>query len=219
MEQDALVINLDERTDRWEQINKDFANSSFRLTRYPGILITDPEISRKDRGYIGVARTHIEIVKMCKAKGQKTVLILEDDCKPEPNWEKNWYKIRDYLDSNLNKWEVFNGAVCGIEKMNRVVVLEQNNIYLLNTVGGCFCHWLYLNVDAAYDKLLAWEDNKKEIDLYYTYHFNHYTAYPLLAEQHSGYSNIGEREKDWSVNFMLARLDIRKNLLGLNLMV
>lgn len=219
MEQDALVINLDERTDRWEQMNKDFANSSFRLTRYPCILITDPEISRKDRGYIGVARTHIEIVKMCKAKGQKTVLILEDDCKPEPNWEKNWYKIRDYLDSNLNKWEVFNGAVCGIEKMNRVVVREQNDIYLLNTVGGCFCHWLYLNVDAAYDKLLAWEDNKKEIDLYYTYHFNHYSAYPLLAEQHSGYSNIGEREKDWSVNFMLARLDIRKNLLGLNLMV
>jgi hypothetical protein len=215
-------------------MTKDFANSSFRLTRYPGVLITDPEISRKDRGYIGVARTHIEIVKMCKAKGQKTVLILEDDCKPEPNWEKNWYKIRDYLDSNLDKWEVFNGAICGIEKMNRVVVLD--DIYLLNTVGGCFSHWLYLNVDAAYDKLLAWEDvpaklalpnqssalienNKKEIDLYYTYNFNHYTTYPLLAEQYSGYSDIGEREKDWSVNFMMARLDIRKNLLGLGLLI
>jgi hypothetical protein len=210
MYQDALVINLDHRTDRWEQINKDFANSSFHLTRYSGVMVTDPEISRKDRGYIGVARTHIEIIKMCKAKNMTTVLILEDDCKPEPNWEENWYKAKDYLDNNLDKWEVFNGGICGIESLKRVVVID--NLYLLNTIGGCFSHWLYLNVDKAYDKLLAWEDHKKEIDLYYTYHFNHYTSYPLLAEQHNGISDIGEREKDWSVNFIMAKIDMKNNL-------
>jgi hypothetical protein len=173
-------------------------------------MITDPEISRKDRGYIGVARTHIEIIKMCKAKNMTTVLILEDDCKPEPNWEENWYKAKDYLDNNLDKWEVFNGGICGIESLKRVVVID--NLYLLNTIGGCFSHWLYLNVDKAYDKLLAWEDHKKEIDLYYTYHFNHYTSYPLLAEQHNGISDIGEREKDWSVNFIMAKIDMKNNL-------
>ena len=214
MIQEALVINLDHRTDRWEQINKDFANSSFRLTRFPAIMVTDPNISRKDRGYIGVARTHIEIVKMCKAKGQKTVLILEDDCKPEPHWEENWYKAKDYLDNNLDKWEVFNGGICGIESLKRVVVIEKegSNLYLLNSVGGCFSHWLYLNVDLAYEKLLAWEEHKKEIDLYYTYNFNHYTCYPLLAEQYSGMSDIGEREKDWSMNFIMAKMDIKNNL-------
>jgi hypothetical protein len=211
MYQEALVINLDHRTDRWEQMNKDFAASSFKLTRYPGVMITDPNISRKDRGYIGVARTHIEIIKMCKEKGMKTVLILEDDCKPEPNWEQNWYKARNYLDNNLDKWEVFNGGICGIESLKRVVVID--NLHLLNTVGGCFSHWLYLNVDKAYDKLLAWEDHKKEIDLYYTYHFNHYTCYPMLAEQHSGMSDIGEREKDWSVNFIMAKMDTKNNLI------
>jgi hypothetical protein len=211
MYQDALVINLDHRTDRWQRMVKDFSNSSFTLTRYPAVMITDPEISRKDRCYIGVARTHIEIIKMCKNRNQKTVLILEDDCKLEPNWEENWYKARSYLDNNLDRWEVFNGAVCGIESCKRVVVID--NLYLLNTVGGCFAHWLYLNVDKAYEKLLAWEDHKKEIDLYYTFNFNHYTSYPLIAEQYNDYSDIGERNKDWSDNFILAKMDTRNNLL------
>ena len=51
-----------------------------------------------------------------------------------------------------------------------------------------------------------------EIDLYYSHHFNHWTCYPLLAEQYSGMSDIGERNKDWSLNFMMARLDMRRHL-------
>ena len=211
--QEALVINLDHRTDRWEQMNKDFANSSFRLTRFPAVMITDPNVPRKDRGYIGLARTHIEIIKMCKEKGLKTVLILEDDCKPEPNWEQNWYKAKDYLDNNLDKWEVFNGAACCMESCKNVVVL--NKMYLLNTVGGWFSHWIYLNVDKSYEKLLAWEDLKKEMDLYYTFHFNHYTCYPILAEQYSGMSDIGLHEKKWSDYFIMARMDLKTNLIRL----
>lgn len=213
MIQEALVINLDHRTDRWEQMNKDFANSSFQLTRFPAVMITDPEIPRKDRGYIGLARTHIQIIKMCKEKGLKTVLILEDDCKPEPNWEQNWYKAKDYLDNNLDKWEVFNGAACCMESCKNVVVL--NKMYLLNTVGGWFSHWIYLNVDKAYEKLLAWDDLKKELDLYYTFHFNHYTCYPILAEQYSGMSDIGQHEKKWSDYFIMARMDMKNNLIRL----
>lgn len=227
MIQEAYVINLDHRVDRWMQINKDFANSSFQLTRFPAVIVSDPNISRKDRGYIGVARTHIQIIKMCYEKGLKTVLILEDDCKPEPHWEENWYKAKDYLDNNLDKWEVFNGGICGIQSLKRVVVIDResetkgrDNLYLLNSVGGCFCHWLYLNVTKAYEKLCAWEDHKKEIDLYYTYHFNHYTSYPLLAEQHNGLSDIGEREKDWSDNFLMAKIDMKNNLvrMGFNVL-
>lgn len=213
MIQEALVINLDHRTDRWEQMNKDFANSSFQLTRFPAVMITDPEIPRKDRGYIGLARTHIQIIKMCKEKGLKTVLILEDDCKPEPNWEQNWYKAKDYLDNNLDKWEVFNGAACCMKSCKNVVVL--NKMYLLNTVGGWFSHWIYLNVDKAYEKLLAWDDLKKELDLYYTFHFNHYTCYPILAEQYSGISDIGLIEKKWSDYFIMARMDMKNNLIRL----
>jgi hypothetical protein len=213
---EALVINLAHRTDRWKQIQDDFKNTSFRLTRYEGVLVTDPEISRKDKGYIGVARTHMEIVKKAKEEHKKTILILEDDCKPEPNFESNWYKIKDYLDANMDDWEVFNGGICGIESVSKICVLE--NIYLLKEKGGCFCHWLYLNVDKAYDKLMSWEDKKIEIDLYYSHHFIQYTCFPLLAEQYSGFSDIGERDKDWSLNFMMARLDIRRNLMSFGLM-
>jgi hypothetical protein len=210
---DALVINLPHRTDRWEKIQDDFKNTSFRLQRYDGVMVNDPEISRKDRCYMGVARTHIQIIKEAKEQGKKTILILEDDCKPEPKFEQNWYLIKEYLDSHLDDWEVFNGGICGIESVSRVLVLD--NMLLIKEKGGCFCHWLYLNVDKAYDKLMKWEDTKQEIDLYYSHNFDHYTCYPLLAEQYSGYSDIGERDKDWSLNFMMSRLDFRRNLIGL----
>ena len=213
MIQEAYVINLDHRTDRWMQMNKDFANSSFKLIRFPAVMVLDPEIPRKERGIMGLARTHIQIIKMCKEKGLRTVLILEDDCKPEPHWEQNWYKAKDYLDANLDAWEVFNGATCCMESCKNVVTLQQ--MYLLNTVGGWFSHWIYLNVDKAYEKLCAWEDHKKDIDLYYTFHFNHYTCYPILAEQHSGMSDIGLHEKQWSDYFILARMDMKNNLIRL----
>jgi hypothetical protein len=210
MKQDALVINLLHRTDRWAQIQEDFKNTTFRLERYDGVMVTDESISRKDRGYIGVARTHIEIIKKAKQENKKTILILEDDCKPEPNFQTHWYKIREYLDSNLDEWEIFNGGICGIEKLSKVIKIDDT--FIIKEKGGCFCHWLYINVDAAYDKLMQWEDKKQEIDLYYSHNFNHYTCYPLLAEQYNGYSDIGERNKDWSLNFMMARLDVRSHL-------
>jgi GR25 family glycosyltransferase involved in LPS biosynthesis len=212
MECSALVINLPHCTERWKRIQEDFKNTSFKLTRYDGVMITDESISRKDRGYIGLARTHIQIVKEAKEKGIKTVLILEDDCKPEPNFESHWKKIKDYLDNHLDEWEVFNGGICGIESISKVLVID--NIILLKEKGGCFTHWLYLNVDKAYDKLMNWELTKQEIDLYYSHNFDHYTCYPLLAEQHSGYSEIGERHKDWSLNFNMARLDFRRHLIN-----
>jgi hypothetical protein len=192
---DALVMNLAHRTDRWNQIQEDFKNTSFRLQRYDGVMITDESIPRKDRGYLGLARTHIEIIKKAKEENKTTILILEDDCKPEPNFEKNWYLIKEYLDSHLDDWEVFNGGICGIESVSRVLVID--HMILIKEKGGCFCHWLYLNVDKAYDKLMKWEETKQEIDLYYSHNFDHYTCFPLLAEQYSGYSDIGERDKDW----------------------
>lgn len=214
---DAYVINLIHRTDRWEQINKDFKDSPFNLIRYEGVMVDDPEISRKDRGYIGVAKTHQKLIKESKEKGLKTILVLEDDCKPEPNYLLNWKIIKEYLDSHLDEWEVFNGGICGVEKVYKIIKFEEpiDPIYLVKEKGGCFCHWLYLNVDKAYDKLMDWDIKKMEIDLYYSNNFNHYTCFPLLAEQYSGFSDIGSREKDWSLNFIVAKLDMRRQIMSI----
>jgi len=212
---DAYVINLPNRQDRWEKIKEDFKNTSFNLIQYFGIMIDDPTISRKDKGYIGLAKTHQKLVKEAKEKNQKTILILEDDCKPEPNFLEYWYTIKDYLDNHLDDWEVFNGGICGVERIDRIIKfdLQPEPLYLVKEKGGCFSHWLYINIDKAYDKIMDWDKDKMEIDLYYSHQFNHYTCYPLLAEQYSGYSDIGSREKDWSLNFFMARMDMRRNLM------
>jgi hypothetical protein len=193
----------------------DFKDTSFRLKRVDGVMVKDETLTPMERCYYGVARTHIEIIKEARFKGLKTVLILEDDCKPEPNFEANWLQIKNYLDSHLDDWEVFNGCICGIESISQIVQLD--NIFLFKEKGGSFCHWLYLNVEKAYDKLLNWEEKRIEIDLYYSTHFNHYTCYPILAEQYDGYSDIGEKVKDWSLNFLITRLTLTDNLKRFNL--
>lgn len=208
---DAYVLNLPHRTDRWEQLQKDFKESQFNLIQVKGVIVDDPDLSLKERKYHGVALTHIELVKKAKQENKKTILILEDDCKPEPNYIKNWIKIKDYLDTHLDDWDVFNGAICGIKSVEKVIQLD--DIYLVEEVGGAFCHWLYINVDKAIDKLCNWTLEKKDIDLYYTNNFKHYTCLPLLAEQYNGYSDISMDMKDWHFNFIMARLDLRRKIM------
>jgi hypothetical protein len=214
---DAYVINLPHRVDRWNTMVEDFKNSPFNLIRYDGIMIDDINISRKDRGYIGVARTHQKLVKEAKEQGLKTILILEDDCKPEPNYLEHWATIKEYLDNHLDEWDVFNGGICGVEQVKGIIQFETSKepLYLIREKGGCFCHWLYINIEKAYTKLMDWDIHKMEIDLYYSHQFNHYTCFPLLAEQYSGYSDIGSREKDWSLNFLMAKMDLRNNIMRL----
>ena len=215
--QDAYVLNLPHRTDRWNQIQNDFKNTQFNLIRYTGVMITDPTISDKDKRYYGVAKTHQQLIQEARQKNLKTILILEDDCKPEPKFEEHWFIIKDYLDENLDSWEVFNGGICGVESISRCIKIptDTDPLYIVKEKGGCFSHWLYLNVEKAYEKLMLWDVNKMEIDLYYSHCFNHYTCFPLLAEQHSGYSDIGSREKDWSLNFMMAKLSLRRHIMSI----
>ena len=207
---EAYVMNQPHREDRWIKIQEDFKNSSLRLIRYPGITIQDDSLAPRDRKCYGLARTHIELIKKAKEENKKTLLILEDDCKPEPNWEYNWNKILEFLHANMDEWEVFNGCVYGIQTATRIFSLS--DVFLVKGNGGSFSHWIYLNVDKAYDKLIHWEDTKEDIDVYYCKHFVYLTPYPLLATQYSGYSDLLEKENNWNIYFDMARIDMEKHL-------
>ena len=73
-------INLDKRTDRWEDCVKQFKKHNLTVERFSAIdgsKINNP--TKLMTGEYGILSTHIELIKDAKNKGYKNILILEDD--------------------------------------------------------------------------------------------------------------------------------------------
>jgi len=179
-ENDVYIINIDESVDRMNQVMKDFSDV-FTIYRTSAVKMTP--------GQQGCALSFVRIVKMAKEKNLPTVLIFEDDNKPEPNFNENWIIIKKYLDSNMDKWEIFNGGMRNIMGIQKMIELE-SGIKLIKPTGGYSSNWIYINSN-AYDKVLSWEAaGKPLIDLWFANSFNIWCSYPILALQHSGKSVI-----------------------------
>jgi hypothetical protein len=207
--QKAYVINLKYRTDRWEQIQKDFEGVPLILERADGIIIDDDTLTQTQKGYNAVGYKHIQLVTEARARNDKTILIFEDDCMLEPSGWENWVKIKKYLDNNLDDWEVFNGGLMGLGDIEKIIKMD--DIYLMKEKGGACCHFFYINVDKAYNKVIEWAVDKQEIDLYYSMNFNYWASYPLLAIQRNGKSDVLEVDKDWNWFFAATKSEcIRK---------
>ena len=99
---DAYVINLDESTERWKGINNRFKRTSLNLIRISAIKNT--------YGKLGLLLSLKKIIQHAKDNKLETVLILEDDAAPELNFDNRWNIIKNWLDNNMDKWEIFNGG-------------------------------------------------------------------------------------------------------------
>ena len=159
-------------------------------------MVDDDSLSKKDRGYYGVAYTHIQLIKDAKARGDKTLFVLEDDCKLVDNtsWGR-WLRVKQWCDNNLDKWEIFNPGLVKFVKIEDVIRYDE--MFLCKEVGGGGCHFIYFNVDKAYQKILDWIIEKDEIDAYYSERFNYWVSYPVLAIQRNGHSDIQGFERSW----------------------
>ena len=159
-------------------------------------------------------------IKLAKEKGLKTVLIFEDDNKPLDNFNKRWNTIKHWLDSNLDKWEIFNGGARfeGWGDITNEDIPEScKNIKLVNNIDNkeylftndriLSTNWIYIN-SSVYNKILKWETqinqmffnpSKDAIDRYITNlkEFNVQFCIPLLALQQSGKSDTDNIHADY----------------------
>jgi hypothetical protein len=194
----AYVINLDKRSDRWENIQKSFKNSSIELIRMPAI--------EHKKGHIGCGLSFLKAVKYAKNHNMKTILIFEDDNKPLENFNERWKIIKKWLDSNLDKWEIFNGGARfpdwgKYEKQTRSEYTDKttlkyfinDNELLFQTDNLLSTNWIYIN-SLVYDKVLKW-DSSIYIDRYLLdiKNFNHIFCIPHLALQENGKSDTDNR--------------------------
>ena len=203
----AYVINLLDRNDRWEQINNTFKNSKINLIRVPAI--------KRKNGHLGCGLSFVKIVKYAKENNLKTVLIFEDDNMPLKDFDNRWFIIKKWLDNNLDKWEVFNGGARFIDWQSykdkepdpndynvELLYKINNNEYLFQSDIMVSENWLYIN-SSCYDKVLDWQYNNKSntslipMDQYITKkeYFNHVYCIPHLALQHNSESDTSHYDQ------------------------
>ena len=153
----VVYINLDSRTDRREQIERELDNIGIKAyERFPGIKHEYPQA--------GCTISHLNVLKMARDKGYKNILIFEDDFEfivPKDVFWKEIEKVKDVdydvlmLSYNLNKSEPFNDTLLKVlDAQTASGYLVNSTFYntLIDTLETALPklletreHWLYIN--------------------------------------------------------------------------
>ena len=193
---DAYIINLDERKDRLQNIDNYFS-SYLTLHRVSAIKHND--------GLKGCALSHISIIKMAKEKNLSTVLVLEDDCVPTKSFNL-WPRIKQWLDNNRDKWDLYVGgnSYYAWNSSNTIEPLCKLDSIKLYRTKAQASHFYYWN-SSAYDSYLELEnelDNGGIVDLWANNkNLRIISSTPFIAVQSKDYSNIVNRNIDYSNYF------------------
>lgn len=188
----AYVINLEKRKNKYDRVLEDFKDS-FDIERFIAI--------EHENGHIGCGESHKAIVQKAKDEKKDTVLILEDDCKPLEYFKERWPIIKQWLDNNMEKWEVFNGGPLHSVGEEKLFDIDTDNDLYSMERGKC-TQFMYIN-KSAYDKILEWSYDKDWLYDYgfvNTHKFKNLFVKPSLTTQHSGYSNTERIEKQYGGN-------------------
>jgi len=203
MTTEAHVINLAERTDRWEQMQEAWKDQPITLVRRDAIKICKPDIPD---AYHCVFLKHREMLTTAKKLGEKHILIMEDDASPCKDFARNWTVIKEYLDAR-DDWELFNGGMLMIRDcVDKIVRIDHKDgkdpTMVLGVWRGAMAHFLYMRVDPCLEKMQEWEaDGKPMFDGWYSYKMKTVASIPYLAIQRDGYSDAAGQSRTWEERF------------------
>ena len=111
----VYVINLQDRPDRWQKINKNFSNTSLELTRWEAVNgkeLSEDKIERIatptcqkicSPAMIGCWMSHFSIWNNIVKNEEDNVLILEDDAYPVDGFDQ---KLKAYWSEIPKDWDV-----------------------------------------------------------------------------------------------------------------
>ena len=193
-------INLDSRTDRWNECQQMFSKYNLEVERFsafePNIEATCCINNKK----FSLIRTHREIIKICKENDINNVLIFEDDvefCDYLPNYTKSSFEERfnnsiSYLPTD---WNVLYLG-CGNYTNNRSFVGGE-----LYKIGyGLTTHAIAINKN-FYDVILnKLESPFQELDTIYCellHKHNCFSYYPNLISQRASFSDIENKHVNY----------------------
>jgi GR25 family glycosyltransferase involved in LPS biosynthesis len=170
-----LIINLKERTDRWDHISKQLNDAGLPYERVEAI-------KRKD-GWKGCSLSHKKAVQLAKERNYPWVLILEDDCFFVDGWKERFTELLPLLWERRAEWEVFSGGSFTVHKACKLQ--EKPPLFQFT---GWSAHCILMH-EGTYPRVLRYK-LRVSIDDTYRRDYRMWCTYPHLATQTGGWSNI-----------------------------
>ena len=167
-----IAINLDHRTDRWNELMKAFPNRP--IERFPGLT--------KESGLAGCRASHLAVIQLAKDRKLPWVAILEDDCEPYDSFEPVLAKILPLLWKHRSSWDIYNGGPIGLKSMYPI------ELPLLR-IDVCTCLQCIIVHEGAYDAILKGPIPDVSVDDYYS-RFRCVTSVTPLAYQRASMSDV-----------------------------
>ena len=190
-------INLSHRKDRWSECLNEFKKIGIENTveRFDAYQLSPP--------IAGCTKSHYEVINLAKSRGEKNILILEDDFEfiTDNVWNLFENSLNQLFSKNLDYDMFYFG---GTLKKNTSSLIDKNLVHLFN-IKTTHC---YSIKDTAFDivinryKDLNWNDSgnwnstdsRLNIDHFYTKEIQSkgkcYGIYPGLCQQRASYSDL-----------------------------
>lgn len=187
---DIYVINLKKRTDRLERVKKDF-------TKYNLIMV---EAIEDEEGWVGCFKSHLKCIELAKEKKLPYIIVIEDDCRivSETTFDTNLKLILNYLESNMEEWNIFLGGVTRVWEYNKCAKLncelkllyidEGKTFHFVIYNSNCYDYWLNLKPIVPIDK--CWHHKLVGI-----------ISIPFVVTQYTDYSDIENKKVNYDSRF------------------
>ena len=134
-----LVINLDDRPERWAEIQKEFEN----WPPYERLSAV-----KDSPGWKGCNKSHVKAIEEAKKRKYAWVLVLEDDCMIRHDSLKRFTELLPSLWNKRGEYDVFLGGVTSIDNVS--IIQYTPPIFKMKGYTTHFC----LYPQSSYDKLI-----------------------------------------------------------------
>jgi GR25 family glycosyltransferase involved in LPS biosynthesis len=183
---EAFYINLEDRLDRKEHMDKELSKQGLYdfIKRYNAVKA---EVKSPENCVRASGTSHRNLIQYAKDNNLENILIVEDDIFFK---EEGLYIIERSL-QNLQKipnWDIYYMSANIFD--NPLTLVDKH----LLKISGCYCVHAYGVHQRAYDRLLQYDPMTcPPIDAYITLNrFEKYAAFPLAVSQYDSVSdNIG----------------------------
>lgn len=142
----ALYINLDHRTDRKEEVEKELNEKNIKFERFPAI--------KNENGALGCSKSHLNVIKLAKERNYKQIIVFEDDFEFIVN--------NDEFDKEMNNLKNIDYDVCLIAYNTHTQNLYDSNYEFLYKIKDALTTSAYIVKSHYYDTLIyCWEESVK----------------------------------------------------------
>lgn len=186
---DIYAINLERRSDRKQNVLDQFAD-------FDVCNINFFKAIQHDKGQIGCALSHLELIKFAKQNNMDYIIVIEDDILiNKAISSKKFIKILSCLTKNFDKYEIFNGSPSFWDKRNNLNEIKKIKFLLdgFSFVSNAQKTTFMIYTKGSYDKILAAYDPTKTslcIDQFYGQNFMQLCYRKYLCYEIASYSDL-----------------------------